>query len=68
VRPHQARRRDGRIIGCVYIYPSGSTDGTANVRSWVRADQADLDVAIHDAVSAWLNSAWAFTAISYAPR
>ena len=56
-----------RIIGCVYIYPSGSAD-SADVRSWVRADQADLDAAVHDAVLAWLNDAWPFTAISYAPR
>lgn len=58
----------GRIIGCVYIYPSGSADGAADVRSWVRADQADLDVAVHDAVSAWLNNSWPFTVVSYAPR
>ena len=62
-----ARGHD-RIIGCVYIYPSQSADGAADVRSWVRADQADLDVAVYDAVSAWLNDAWPFTAISYAPR
>jgi RimJ/RimL family protein N-acetyltransferase len=61
-------RGNGRIIGCVYIYPSRSADGAADVRSWVRADQADLDVAVHDAVSAWLNDTWPFTAISYAPR
>jgi hypothetical protein len=58
----------GRVIGCVYIYPSGDTDGAADVRSWVRADRAGLDVAVHDAVSAWLATAWPFTAISYAPR
>jgi hypothetical protein len=57
-----------RIIGCVYIYPSGSSAGAADVRSWVRADQAGLDVAVHDAVSAWLATAWPFTAVSYAPR
>jgi len=61
-------RDNGRIIGCVYIYPSPDADGAADVRSWVRADQADLDVALHDAVAAWLNNAWPFTAIRYAPR
>ena len=61
-------RGSGRIIGCVYIYPSRGADGTAEVRSWVRADQADLDVALHDAVAAWLNNAWPFTEIRYAPR
>ena len=58
----------GRVIGCVYIYPSDGADGAADVRSWVRADRADLDVPVHDAVSAWLASAWPFTAVSYAPR
>ena len=57
-----------RIIGCVYIYPSGSAEGAAKVRSWVRADRADLDVAVHDAVSAWLANAWPFAAVRYAPR
>jgi len=57
-----------RIIGCVYIYPPGSADGDADVRSWVRADQTNLDAAVHDAVSAWLATAWPFTAVSYAPR
>jgi hypothetical protein len=57
-----------RIIGCVYIYPSRSAVGTADVHSWVRADRADLDAALHDAVAAWLNNAWPFTAIRYAPR
>jgi|SRR5215472_10310664 len=57
-----------QIIGCVYIYPSDSADGGADVRSWVRADRADLDIAVHDAVSVWLKTEWPFTAISYAPR
>ena len=57
-----------RIIGCVYIYPSRSADGTADVHSWVWADRADLDAALHDAVAAWLDGAWPFTAITYAPR
>jgi len=61
-------RGSGRIIGCVYIYPRRGADGAADVRSWVRADQADLDGALHDAVAAWLTNAWPFTAIRYAPR
>jgi len=58
----------GRVIGCVYIYPTKGADAAADVRSWVRADRAELDVPVHDAVSAWLASAWPFTAVSYAPR
>jgi len=58
---------DGRVVGCVYIYPADSA-GVADVRSWVRADRADLDVPLHDAVAFWLTDAWPFEAVSYAPR
>jgi hypothetical protein len=62
------------IIGCVYIYPPTSrasgaaADSGADVRSWVSADHAALDVTLYQAVSAWLRSAWPFTEVRYAPR
>jgi hypothetical protein len=56
------------IVGCVYIYPPTDGQDGADVRSWVRADRADLDVPLHDAVSAWLREAWPFATIAYAPR
>jgi hypothetical protein len=59
------------IIGCVYIYPdaSGASGASgADVRSWVSADHAALDVALYRAVSAWLRSAWPFTTVTYASR
>jgi len=55
------------IIGCVYIYPLSDGPG-ADVRSWVSADRAPLDVALYEAVSEWLRSAWPFAAVRYAPR
>jgi hypothetical protein len=66
----------GEVIGCVYIYPlqgqprDGETDGqpAADVRSWVRADRAHLDRVLYDAVVAWLERAWPFSSIQYAPR
>jgi hypothetical protein len=58
----------GEIIGCVYIYPPPSGASGADVRSWVSADRASLDVALYEAVSAWLRSAWPFTSVTYAPR
>jgi hypothetical protein len=65
----------GDVIGCVYIYPTGSQgpgDGErrpqASVESWVRADHAALDQAVHDAVVAWLERDWPFDSIEYAPR
>ena len=61
-------RGSDRIIGCVYIYPWRGEEGAADVKSWVRAERAHLDVALHDAVAAWLDNAWPFTAVRYAPR
>ncbi|MEU1075472.1 MULTISPECIES: N-acetyltransferase [unclassified Streptomyces] len=58
----------GEVIGCVYIYPSRTDSGVAQVRSWVRADRAELDRPVHDAVAAWLSSAWPFEQFDYAPR
>jgi hypothetical protein len=64
------------VIGCVYIYPlkgQGSNGGSeagrgAAVQSWVRADRAQLDRALYDAVLAWLERDWPFRSIEYAPR
>jgi hypothetical protein len=65
----------GDVIGCVYIYPSNSQGPSdaerrlyASVESWVRADHAALDAAVHDAVVAWLELDWPFDSIEYAPR
>jgi hypothetical protein len=58
----------GEIIGCVYIYPARSEDHDADVRSWVRGDRASLDVALYQAVSAWLSAAWPFRAADYQRR
>jgi hypothetical protein len=58
-----------RVVGCVYIYPGkDGAPGAAGVRSWVRADRAELDVPLYDTVSAWLTESWPFTVIQYAPR
>jgi len=64
------------VIGCVYIYPpqgqrwDGGSEGqpAAAVMSWVRADRGDLDRVLYDAVVAWLECAWPFGSIQYAPR
>jgi hypothetical protein len=64
----------GDVIGCVYIYPPRGQDRArpggrrAQVLSWVRADRAALDPAVHDAVLAWLERDWPFDVIEYAPR
>jgi hypothetical protein len=57
-----------RVIGCVYIYPSRERSGVTDVASWVRADRAELDQVLHEAVSAWLATEWPFEQVAYAPR
>jgi hypothetical protein len=50
--------RDDDVIGCVYLYPSGSEECDVTVQSWVRADRSDLDVPLADAVARWLATDW----------
>ncbi|HSL59721.1 MAG TPA: hypothetical protein VK866_17870 [Acidimicrobiales bacterium] len=56
------------VIGCVYLYPADDGEHDVEVRSWVRASRAELDVALWETVSAWLADAWPFRAPSYEPR
>jgi hypothetical protein len=49
---------DNDVIGCVYLYPSASADWDVTVQSWVRADRAELDAPLSEAVSSWLASDW----------
>src|SRR5262245_32339980 len=58
----------GDVIGCVYIYPSRKDAAVTDVRSWVRADRAELDVTLYEAVSDWLATRWPFATVDYAPR
>jgi len=55
---------DGSVIGCVYIYPVDGHD--ARALSWVRADRAELDGPLRDAMRAWLRDAWPFADVEYA--
>ena len=48
---------DRDVIGCVYLYPP-ERDGDVTVQSWVRADHAELDEPLADAVAAWLADEW----------
>ena len=58
------------VIGCVYIYPTRPEPepGVAHVESWVRADRAELDAPLYEAVLAWLERDWPFARIDYAER
>jgi hypothetical protein len=56
------------VIGCLYIYPAKDDDHNAQVRSWVRADVAELDARLHAAVTRWLAECWPFERVAYADR
>ncbi len=58
----------GEVIGCVYIDPPRRADHDASIRSWVRADHADLDQPLHAAVRRWLAEDWPFRAPDYPGR
>ncbi len=55
----------GGVIGCIYMYPSRSDAGVTQVRSWVSASHAELDLPLHDAVANWLTTDWPFTQVRY---
>ncbi len=56
------------VIGCLYIYPSKEPGHDADVASWVRVTRSEMDVVVWQAVSAWMEAAWPFAAVDYAPR
>jgi RimJ/RimL family protein N-acetyltransferase len=49
---------DDDVIGCVYLYPTDSAEFDVTVQSWVRADRAELDAPLADAVARWLATDW----------
>lgn len=53
------------VIGCVYIYPDEDGPADAHVRSWVRADRAELDLPLRRTVKEWLDRDWPFTDVRY---
>lgn len=56
------------VIGCVYLYPTSSPDYDVTVQSWVRANRADLDVPLADAVAAWLAAEWPWNRVDRCDR
>lgn len=56
------------VIGCVYLYPDQETDADVEVQTWVRADRAELDIPLANAVRRWLEDAWPWDRIRDHPR
>jgi len=59
------RPEDDDVIGCLYLDP-GPRAGSVDVRSWVRADTADLDPVLRREVRQWLTDFWPFDEVAYA--
>ena len=59
------RPEDDDVIGCLYLDP-GPRAGSVDVRSWVRADTADLDPVLRREVRQWLTDVWPFAEVAYA--
>ena len=49
---------DAEVIGCVYLYPPEPDGHDVSVQSWVRADRAELDTPLADAVASWIATDW----------
>jgi hypothetical protein len=56
------------VIGCLYIYPSGTPTYDASAKSWVRETRAEMDVIVWESVSQWLVEKWPFRNPQYAVR
>jgi hypothetical protein len=56
----------GDVIGCIYLYPPVRHGYDVDVRSWVRADRAELDKPLYDVVRRWLAESWPFQRPDYA--
>jgi len=59
---------DNDVIGCVYLYPSASQESDVTVQSWVRADRANLDGPLADAVARWLTVDWPWERVDRCAR
>jgi hypothetical protein len=53
------------VLGCLYLDP-GIRPGAVAVRSWVRADVAELDGVVRREVRDWLAQRWPFDEVVYA--
>src|SRR5947208_7216 len=63
---HTGLRPDAyEVIGCVNFDPTEQA-GAVAVRSWVRADVAELDATLRTTVRDWLSSSWPFDSVTYA--
>jgi len=58
----------GDVIGCVYFDPPQRQGYDIAVRSWVRADRAEMDDLLAAVVRSWIADRWPWTAPDYTGR
>jgi len=61
---------ESRVLGCVYINPTGVGGIDARVRMWVRQSEYDkgLDPILFREVKKWIDTAWPFAKVIYPDR
>lgn len=61
---------ESRVIGCIYIFPTGKGDFDASITMWVRADVvADgYDSLLFNSVKDWIAADWPFKNPAYPGR
>lgn len=47
-----------QVVGCVYFFPPEKPGFDVSVQSWVRADRAELDGPLADAILEWIMESW----------
>ena len=61
---------ESKVVGCLYIFPTGKGDYNASITMWVRASEVDngLDSILFDAVKKWISEEWPFKKVAYPGR
>lgn len=56
------------VVGCIYIYPDRRFGRDAWISSWVTKSHAESDIAVREALCAWIDEVWPFSDPYYAGR
>ena len=61
---------ESRILGCLYLHPTGRGGHDVEVSLWVRASEAEsgLDAHLYGTVRGWIAEAWPFENPAYPGR
>lgn len=54
------------VVGCIYIYPSPSSEHDAVISSWMTERRADSDASVRGKLADWIGEVWPFSNPHYA--